>query len=207
MINLPPVLKWIEEISDAWLAVKIRELVANSEYAPNGRDWNYIVAAGMFTRLFHPATMAEIREINAMTMRGEVVPQLIWGRLWARALPKEQVAVMEGHVFRELASMNRFIDILLGKHEEDIGFKFDPTGESWRNIFLDLCHQRDDIDGVRMLLYEAGVIGRILPLLDELDSRGKKLIRLIPRFKIRDEQLKRGFLIDHSAWWAEVAAL
>jgi hypothetical protein len=62
---------------------------------------------------------------------------------------------------------------------------------------------RDDLEGVRTLLLEAGGSERLDAALRPVDQAGLALAARLPRgFRLRDERLRRIALGDPAAWWA-----
>jgi hypothetical protein len=70
--------------------------------------------------------------------------------------------------------------------------------EAWRA----LCHERDDLEGVRVLLREAGAGGQLEEALRETDASGRAVRFSWPReVDVDDERLRRAALSNPGAWW------
>jgi hypothetical protein len=92
--------------------------------------------------------------------------------------------------------------------------------QSWQTRLLDALYERDDLEGVRMILTRAGVTPEndnqrfdfgvafdFFNDLDLMDHLGNELIQELPPLSIlrNNERLRRAHNLDHLAWWAKPA--
>lgn len=180
-----PVGEWTATRAEAWLQEEIRGRLAE------GGPWQQAVAVGLFARLGWPREPARVVE---MTLRGKPVPELAAPRRWARGLSPDQVRTIRALAAVEIDRLHQVADDLARSMACD-----DP---GWRADLLHLCHDREDLEGVRLLLAEAGAGEDLMAALDLLDSAGQDLMLGLPvRLREDDERLRRASELDPEAWW------
>lgn len=174
-----PLAKWLAACSDAWVASQVQPL-ANA-----GDDWSVGVAAGLFARLVEPAALSAER--RAALLAGHVDPELAAPRQWARALSRAAATTLEQQAVDRAESLVPALARL-------------EAGD--RGDWVAICHSRDDLEGVALLLHEAGSGERLAPALERLDRAGRSARAGVPLAQVpRDERLRRAGLRDPDAWW------
>lgn len=186
-----PLSAWATRTSDAWLAAELQQRAATDD------SWSHAVGAGMHAR-FDRATGATAAERVARLLDGEIAENLLLSRRWARALGAAELRTIED---LGLAVAER-----VGRRLDGLSADLAPREAWWRDELLAACRERDDVEGVRVLLAEAGGAGRIAAALSDLDEQGGRLIAELPvAVTLIDERLARARLLP-GAWWAALAA-
>lgn len=174
-----PLARWIADGSDPWVASQVRPL------ATAGDDWSVAVGAGLFARLVEPSALSAER--RAALLSGHVDPELAAPRQWARALSPAVAATLEQLAVTHADGLAPALARLV-------------TGD--RGDWVAVCHSRDDLEGVALLLREAGGGERLAAALDRLDRAGRSARAGVPLAQVaRDERLRRAGLRDPDAWW------
>jgi hypothetical protein len=182
-----PLADWLKTCSDPWLKQQLAPLVEA------GDGWSTGVAAGMLARLLEPSRP----RIEALR-RGVVDPELAAPRRWVRALPAEALHTLERLALAE-------IDILHADLEQLEG-AVDGDAPGWPVDWIAACRSRDDLEGVALLLREAGRGEGVERALGRVDRTGRRLHAGIPLRRIpRDERLTRAAQRDAEAWWGAPA--
>jgi hypothetical protein len=159
--------------SDAWLASCVRQRIASGD--PIG----HAVAVGLIKRLAKPSQPAI--EVMTRLLDGEPVEELQRSHLWMRALDGAQQRAVERLACDRAAALA----VRLGGAER---------------IALQDLRERDDLEGVRVLLREMGAgqrLDRALAIVDRIGLRPGTV--LDPG---SDPQIERARGIDGLAWWA-----
>jgi hypothetical protein len=179
-----PVAGWISERHEPWLRQEIQARLARAN------AWQHAVAVGLFARL------AVASEQAAPTPDGK--GDLARPRRWARNLERAQIATLELLVKAEVERLLAVIDELTQTMACD--------DQDWRSELLELCRGRDDVEGVRILLNEAGADDTVTDTVRFLDEAGSQFVRSLPVvLKVEDERLHRVASFDHGAWWVALA--
>lgn len=189
---ISPAEEWCATCDDDWLVEQVRGRLVLHD------PWQHGVAAGLYARLFEPQSRLRVRELLDRMRAREPDQDLAAPRLWARSLSAAQLATLEElalvEIDRSYASLS------------DLEETMAPDEAAWREDLLAVCHQRDDVESVRVLLREAGCGELITAALDALDCEGELLVSSIPRIiRLRDERLRRVLLRDPTAWWSVLA--
>jgi hypothetical protein len=141
--------------------------------------WQATLIAGRIARLLQPS--------NA--------PSLIAARTWARTLTAGQRGLVE----RYATVAARQLTIRLERLQATIVPDQPGLVDRWRT----LCHDRDDLEGIRVLLREAKTGGGLAAALREADAVGRALHFSWPSTAdVHDERLQRVAEGDPGAWWA-----
>jgi hypothetical protein len=178
---------WMRSSRDAWLNAETERTLAT----PGA--WSVCVAAGRHARLVDPAAYAAPKEIVEAQLRGEVLEWLAAPRRWVRSLEAEQVSTMSRLA---LAEVDRLREIAADLERSD------PGTDAWRDGWRRLCHARDDVEGIRVLLAERGESRDLDARVAALDRAGRALRMSAPLARLgRDERLRRALLADPDAWW------
>lgn len=172
-----PLLRWCDSLSDQWLASEIRAR------ARAGHGWQTVVAVGLLDRLLPPGM--------------EVTGQEIYR--WVTELDASTREIIEEIAVADAESM---AGALL-----DIELEPAPDDPAWQEQVLAACHRRDDLEGVRRILQEAGAGLGLNAALEEIDEQGLSLRFALPWFSLDDERLRRVAARDVEAWWAQVFGL
>jgi RNA polymerase sigma factor (sigma-70 family) len=182
-----PVRAWITSCPDPWVAGEV------SRRSVGADPWQSLVAAGLLARLVRPGSPDQARATIERTLRKEPVAWSAEPRRWARSQSPPVLDAIESiathHIDRLLHSLASYEPERLDEAE-------------WRRQWLPLAHARDDIEGIVVLLAEAGRGAALRMALEELDSLGRALRFDVPSdFTLEDERLARVSLADPTAWW------
>lgn len=181
-----PVMDWLQSCSDPWLAQQVRPL------AEAGDTWSTSVAAGMLARLLERSGSS--RDRVAALLAGQVDPELARPRLWARSLLPRQIETIERLALSEVDLL--FADLELAEQVVD------ESEPGWPEAWVRLCHSRDDLEGIALLLREAGHSSRVDIALDNLDREGRRVHAGLHLQRLPDdERMTRAALRDPFAWW------
>lgn len=167
--------------ADAWTLGKMREHLDLND------PFHAAVAAGTFLRL---------RELEPQE-RGRL-PRVeeSWPHLWVREIPPEG---------REKLARRAIARVLaLGYDLDRLREELDPDDEVWRDDLLDFCRDRDDLEGVRVLLNWAGAGRELEPFLACFDEEARLFVRSIPVVELDDEQLYRASVTCPTSWWTSL---
>jgi hypothetical protein len=188
-----PLVDWCREVRDAWL-------VGQFEKAAGSEDsWSHCVAAGMYARLAEPADAAEAEREVKRLLSGRVVDRMAKPLVWAWTLSAEQCATLEDLALAEIDHL----DTLLGHLEDEAT----PEEKGWCEDLLELCRRRDDLEGILLVLAEAGAGQRLARACGGFDRRAEIFSASIPaRVSFQDEKLRRAWLGSPEAWWASFSA-
>lgn len=185
--------------SDAWLADQAEEFLARND------PFEHVVAIGLIARL-KPAPRKDalataVNDLLAGTADLADEPE----RVWARGLAAEPMGYLEdaaiaatSALLRDLAALE---DAVLGPDDRHVP---DPR---WPAEATRILHRRDDLEGVRLILAEAGCGARLAPALAALDSAGELLFAALPSWpgSEADERLRRALSVSPEGWWTRAA--
>ena len=178
---------WMRSSRDGWVAEQAARTLET------GGAWSVCVAAGQHARLADAAAYGDPKDTVEAQLRGESPGWLAAPRRWARSLAEVQVSTMSRLA---LAEVDR-----LGEVADDLE-RSDPETDAWREDWRRLCHARDDLEGVRVLLAERGASNDLDAHVAALDRAGRSLRMAAPLARLgRDERLRRARLADPDAWW------
>lgn len=188
-----PLEDWISAMTDGWL----ESIVART--LPGADSWTRTALAGMIARLTQggdpPAGGAGVTDPLMLLRRVSRSPSMA-PRAWARALDRPQLAAIEEHARRRAMALEHDLDDLLAVLPLD--------ADGIRHAWMQLCHRRDDLEGVRVLLREAGVGSGLDESLRHTDRAGRAMrINLGDGISTDDERLRRVALGDPAAWWGD----
>ncbi len=183
----PPVEEWTVKTQDTWMHTQATQVV--------GADtWIRTSLAGQLARLCEP----EVRDIAALIASGRLQDLVseaeLAPRRWARTLDAAAMHALEQQAVRRTESLGDDLIDLFDTLSADMA----EASGSWTR----LCHRRDDIESVRVLLREAGSGDVLDAALEAADRTGRALrINLDASISAADERLRRVALGDPSAWW------
>ena len=141
--------------------------------------WAETLAAGRIARAIEP------RATQAAT---------IAARRWPRTLSADQRALIERFAIVQVRDIAARLD-RLQTH-------FGPADASLDLTWQALCWDRDDVDGIRVLLREAGAGEALTSALRALDETGRAVRFSWPSdVDVHDERLQRISEADPGAWW------
>lgn len=141
--------------------------------------WQDTLVAGRIARLLQPLDAAS----------------LIAARTWSRTLSPGQRGLVE----RYATVAARQLTIRLERLQSTIVPDQPGLADRWRT----LCHDRDDLEGIRVLLREAKTGAAVAAALRDADAVGRALHFSWPsNADVHDERLQRVAEGDPGAWWA-----
>jgi hypothetical protein len=183
----PSVEEWIVNTQDTWMQTRIAQAV--------GADaWARTSLAGQLARLCAP----EVRDVAALIASGRLQDLVseteLAPRRWARALDPVSTQALEQQAIRRAEALGDDLTDLF----ETLSADMTEASATWAR----LCHRRDDIESVRVLLREAGTGTALEAVLTHTDRTGRAIrINLDGTVSADDERLRRVALGDPSAWW------
>lgn len=193
----PPVETWITHMDNTWLQTMVEQIL------PTADTWTRTALAGQVTRLTEHALPAEATaqaaagDVSAL-LRSIAESPAMKPRTWVRTLDARALAAIEQHALRRAAALALDLEDLFTVLPADA----DDAREDWRKI----CHRRDDIEGIRVLLREAGTGDSLDRSLTATDRAGRSVrINLGTDIRTSDERLRRVALGDPGAWWGDTA--
>lgn len=187
----PPIEEWIVNTRDTWMQ--------QQAHAGQGADiWTRTALGGLLARLMEPepadvASLIAEGRFAALVSDAELAP-----RRWVRSLEPSATAALEQLAVRRAEALADDLTDLYDTLSADM----DEASTTW----VRLCHRRDDLECVRVLLREAGVGDRLDDALAEADRAGRAIrINLTADLSAADERLRRAALADPAAWWGSTA--
>jgi hypothetical protein len=183
----PPVEEWNVNTKDTWMQAQLTQGVG-------AEAWTRTSLAGQLARLCEP----EARDVAALIASGRLQDLVseaeLAPRRWARLLdPVAKMALEQQAVRRAEALGDDLTDLF-----DTLSADMTEASTTWAR----LCHRRDDIESVRMLLREAGTGEALDTVLEAADRTGRAIrINLDEAVSAADERLRRVALGDPSAWW------
>ncbi len=183
----PPVEEWTVKTQDSWMQAQLAA-------TPDADAWSRTTLAGQLARLCEPDT----RDVAALIASGrlqDLVSEVeLAPRRWARTLGAPAREALEQQAMRRAEALGDDLTDLFDTLSADMS----EASQAWAR----LCHRRDDLEGVRLLLREAGAGSALDAVLDEADRMGRAIrINLTGAVTATDERLRRVALGDPSAWW------
>jgi hypothetical protein len=193
-LRLQPVYPWPAPPLDEWVETVMDEDLKAFASRRQADRWIATTIAGMLARLQTAGTEAEARTRLAALRAGRDSSPGLKPRLWVRAFSPAQRDALERFARIRARSLASRLEALL----ERLDPATSDLGEQWRA----LCHERDDLEGVRVLLREAGAGARLEEALHHADASGRAARFSWPReIDVDDERLRRAALSNPGAWW------
>lgn len=190
--SLPPIENWMLPMNDAWLQSIVERTL------PDADAWTRTALAGTITRLAAvdtaPADDAvEADAVTALLRRVARSPAMA-PRAWARALERDALAAIEEHAHRRATALA--LDL------EDLRVALPSDAREASDRWTDLCHRRDELESIRVLLREADTGARLEACLQDTDRAGRAVRLTLEAVAAQDdERLRRVAIGDPSAWW------
>lgn len=183
----PPVEEWTVKTQDTWMQAQIAGAAGTD-------GWTSTSLAGQLARLCEPET----RDVAALIASGRLQDLVneaeLAPRRWARLLDARSRQALEQQAVRRAEALGDDLTDLFDTLSADMA----EASGSWTR----LCHRRDDIESVRVLLREAGAGDTLDDVLEAADRMGRAIrINLNAAISAADERLRRVALGDPSAWW------
>jgi hypothetical protein len=190
----PPVMEWTRHFNDPWLV----DLVVARCHAQN--SWSRLVAAGMLARLTTPSSGDDARAWVQAFISGKVDEGLAAPRRWIRSLSDRQVRTAEQLSLAEVDALHEAVDAVASDVDQNVAH--------WADEWRELCHRRDDVECVVVLLDEAGGMTHLREALTSLDREGDLLrLSVPPEIRGGDERMRRVALKNPGCWWGEPSTL
>lgn len=174
-------LKWAKATRDLWLVNVVKERLQASQ---DDLAWATAVTAG-WTAIH--AQSPNPTDIMNRVLRGEIVEELIYARRWVCEMTSTQRDLLEAE------AIHRATDFL------DMVGRLD-TPERVKAF----CLQRDDLEGIHILLQGADCGESLGTCLDVLDRMAEEKVEGLT-FKIEDERLYRAWLVLR--WWGRFSGV
>lgn len=198
-LRRPPLEKWCGDLQDQWLKAKVLDLAGESD------PWSIVVAVSMLLRLAEEKVPRFQNAMEALRLMKPTLERNAEIRRWERELTQQ-----EREDIRDLglATVEQ-LDSRFGELCQYV----DPNSQSpaWKSELLFVCHLRDDLEGVALML-EGTLEGNVLvQSLQDLDRRAEHFVELLVEGEdnpyLEDEQLRRVWLSDPDAWWGSPAGI
>jgi hypothetical protein len=186
-----PALQWLSETqsSDHWLHSEVSQLLQR------GGSWAQVVAAAFVARYLEPASNAVAKRWIEATLACQTVPALAAPRQWARQLRPAQVRTVQELARAEATRLALMLD--------DVADTAVPDEGPWQSVWLDVCHGRDDLEGICTLLREASAAEALQTSLVRLDKTGRMVRSVLPTaFIPNDERTRRASRVSPDSWWS-----
>lgn len=186
-----PALRWLSECgsADEWLRSEVSQLLQR------GGAWANFVAAAIVARYSAPANTEIATQWLEATLACREVTVLAAPRRWARQLQPVQVRTVQELACAEATRLALVLD--------DVSETAVPEEGPWQSAWLDVCHGRDDLEGVCALLREASAAGMLQKPLSRLDTTGQMVRRVLPSgFVPVDERTRRARNLSPDSWWS-----
>lgn len=188
----PPIEDWMLPMNDAWLQAIVERTL------PDADAWTRTALAGTITRLANiettPTADAGKADVVGALLRDMARSPAMAPRAWARALDRAALAAIEEHAHRRATALELDLEDLRVALPQDAR----EAGTRWTH----LCHRRDELESIRVLLREADTGLRLEESLQGTDRAGRALrLTLEAVAADDDERLRRVALGDPSAWW------
>jgi hypothetical protein len=190
--DAPPLRDWIRDMDDHWMRSRVEQAAANADI------WTRVALAGQVARLTEvgrphgPAATASSL-LRHVSRQPGTLP-----RLWIQTLDSSALTSLEQHASRRAAVL-----------EDDLEGLFTALAADERgadDTWTGLCHRRDDLEGVRVLLHQAGKGDDLDRVLQQTDRVGRAVrLNLVHTSWGDDERLRRVALGDAGAWWGSTA--
>ena len=185
--SAPPLEEWNVNAKDTWMHDEVQA-------GADADAWTQTTLAGQLARLSESETKDVAALIAAGRLQELVSESELAPRRWARALDTASKVALEQQAVRRATTLRDDLEDLFDTLSADMS----EASSAW----LRLCHRRDDIESVRVLLREAGVGDELEGVLAEADRLGRAVrINLDGSVSAADERLRRVALGDPSAWW------
>jgi len=179
-----PVVDWIAAHHAPWLRDEIQARLERAD------AWQHAVAVGLFAR-HAPATDRGARDPASQA-------DLVRPRRWAHGLRPAEVQTIELLLRAEVERLLAAID--------DLAETMACDDSWWRADLVAICQGRDDVEGVRILLNEAGAGAAVAASVELLDVTGARFVQSLPVvLSIDDPRLREVARFDPTAWWATLA--
>jgi hypothetical protein len=183
----PPIEDWIVNAKDMWMHDEVQG-------GSSADAWKRTSLAGQLARLSESETMDVAALIASGRLQDLVSESELAPRRWARSLDAASRTALEQQAVRRAEALGDDLEDLFDTLSADMG----EASHAWRR----LCHRRDDIESVRVLLREAGAGDQLEKVLEDADRTGRAVrINLDGTVAAADERLRRVALGDPSAWW------
>lgn len=169
-------------VIDPWLAGEVETHIRRASI------YELAVGAGLIARYRTPSTRKERQEIFEQLLRGELPPQLMQDRAWAKQLSSEELD--------QLASLAREAGVMI--YEDLVQLASDAVN---RNLMKKVALARDDLQGVFTLLHHARPDQALVDQLRLLDELGRQVMQEVGEFRVESEQLFRAVCANPEGWW------
>jgi hypothetical protein len=190
----PPLADWRVKAGDAEWALLAEEFARGG--TPLTR-WQAVVIAGRLARMSRPADAhAALQAMLTGTRASQAADAMTQARTWPRTLTPLQLSAIE----RAAVVKAHELTLALTQWHELLAPDVCDIDITARFAFLD----RDDLEGVRVLLREADADAgaALAAALDEVDGHGRALRFSWPaEIDVHDERLQRIAEADPTAWW------
>lgn len=178
----PPATLWGDALdADPWLAEVVREM------GDTGHAWDRVAAVGLVAR--HSGSELAGADDEPARRVG----------VWAAELPRPQRDALAVQAIEEA----RLISVGL----EELAQEPDPEDDVWVDEIMEIMRRRDELEGVRWVLAQAGGSDAFERVLAIVDADARALLDALPRWDVGwDEHIPRAALIAPDAWWTAPAS-
>jgi hypothetical protein len=182
---------WARATGDPWVEAEVADALAREGALAAA------IAAGIVARFrpLPPAREARRASVESILAGRPEPEEAAPERAWVRALSEEARGAIER---LGLAAA----DLLAGELDA-LGAEPRENDPAWRAGMAAVFRERDDLEGVRVLLAEAGAGASLARALARVDALGRELLRALPRWAGagKDERLRRAVAINPEGWW------
>ena len=169
---------WIALAAEDWL----KDVV--DAHLTRETTWGSVTAAALLSRI--SAISADPERVDE-----RVAQPRRWARSWSAAEQRSVTDLAVARVDRLLSDLERL----------ERSLSEDALNDEIVDVVEDVCTQREVLQGVAALLWEAGALGRLPDALAVLDERGDAIAALLPVIADPSDLLEAAAALDADAWW------
>ncbi|MDX9723913.1 MAG: hypothetical protein RBU37_24400 [Myxococcota bacterium] len=152
------------------------------------------VVLGLFQRLSRPSAGAAKAAV-ARLLAGELPEAPGPGEDWMRGLAQAQRRELEAQACLVSTRLTRELEFLEAAADDS---------EGWHRRVLALMQEREQLEGVFLLLQRAGEGAELGPALELLDDDAALLFERLPVLRLPDDPLlRRARIVSPDAWWTQ----
>ncbi len=179
LVQVPPFsIEAVKRANDSWIEERVTFHLKVDD------SWHNAVAAGLFLRLVQIPKAAQLPKFASDSP----------SHAWVSRLTTEQLETIAARTDARLDALWSDLDRL--------DFRLEAPGADWVEDLHRLCRDRDDLEGVRLLLNWTKTNDRLEERILGLDATAEAALQNLPMsIKITDEQLYRAAVVSPISWW------
>lgn len=152
------------------------------------------VVLGLFQRLSRPSADTAKAAV-ARLLAGELPKPVGPGEDWMRGLTRAQRRELEEQACLVSTRLTRELEFLEAAADDS---------EGWRRRVMAVMQEREQLEGVFVLLQRAGEGAELGPALELLDDDAALVFERLPLLRLPDDTLlRRARIVSPEAWWTQ----